>query len=353
VAFKYTNRDGNLAIARDVAGLEAALKTGVIDPDTPVFDDKVNVTLKAAALIAVNRRKGPEPSPLSAAPAVRTKKAPANREPGSKGLMIAGTVGGLAAALAIAFVSARFGQVQETAKETRESEQAALRVLADATRKSLEEGKAPAPARPPAPAAPVPVDERSMLGRIVPVYQFYQGEFQRLQKEFEAFETTVDMNAVVAPAVLATETGRERNRETIRRYTEALVRHRKNEIEVGERFKAEVEKVVGASPDSAVFLENFNDARARRDAIDAESNANLLSLMKRMQALNDYVAARSGSLQLQGGKLIFATQADLDGYQAIAADLGRISAAEEALDQRRQAIMREGLAKIESQLEKK
>jgi hypothetical protein len=160
------------------------------------------------------------------------------------------------------------------------------------------------------------------------------------------------MEAVVTPAVLATDAGRAKNLDTVARYTAALERQRKLELETHARFRGEVGSVVANASNAGEILTAVDAAQARRRALDDESHSNNLELMHQMRALNDYVAARQATLVLREGKIVFPTDADVQGYRRITAEIRRIGEAEEALDRRREEAVRAGAERIEKEAAK-
>jgi hypothetical protein len=351
MAFRYQSA-GRECVARDIDELERALRAGEIEKTTPVVDEAVGARLQAGALIAMQRRmKAAAPAPAAAPPAARSRRAGIHP---AIGVVVAFVI-----VLAIMF---GYWSQHQSEEEALARDRAAAKEIAVNARRHANEMEALAtgkPAAPPSqPSAPAQApaatnDGRDLLKeshgglmeRIAPAIAEGQAASLKETREFTAATDAFHIETVLAPENVTSPEGRKRGHATIRAYLTAYEAHHRKIVAMLETHRRRLELAVEGHPAKAAFMDGVDKTMKTTRADYEEMLGIQRNSVALMGAIIDFVG--SHGVTLRDGKLIFATQTDLDRFKRMAGELDELGKQEEAVRERQLARARKSADMME------
>jgi hypothetical protein len=237
------------------------------------------------------------------------------------------------------------------------AERSTAKALAESTRRTAAEidaivnDKTP-PAALPDTSAPGPAPAPGKGGffqRIAPIVSEAHASAIRETREFKVFQDSLHLETVLAPENLTSVEGRKRGSETIDRYLAGYEAHHQRLVD---KLSTQREKLMATmgneNPEErAGFAKGMETSMmATMDSYE-EMRKIERGVAAQMHAITDFVAARGSTVQLRDGKIVFATQADVDGYQRLVDGLLQLGKQEDELSQRQMARGKQAAERIE------
>jgi hypothetical protein len=384
--FRYTKTDGEEVIAPDLKTLRRDLAYGHITADTPVLDTKLGVKLKAAALIAFHRKAAqeepaetpdvaeatgaagasaardapsggaaiyapPRASPTGPKYGGTVRKTPEADPADERRRAIASVIGALSLAawpaamlysiktapelfrlagialllcvIAAPFIGGAFGKGAIAAKLGWTWSIGAIATAAGILLYGFAQieregaGTASASDRP-------SVSKPSSAGQIS---QKYRTELDAIAKQQHQELNVLEIDKVLTADRLTTAAGVAQNRAVLEKIGPLFEAHAAREADALVRYRAEL----ATASSGAERLAAFDAAAAQRETTQRQFVALQRELAEKLGAVNDFAAARQGSIKVEDGKLVFFTQGDLDRFNQMIGALGPMSERETVL----------------------
>lgn len=143
------------------------------------------------------------------------------------------------------------------------------------------------------------------------------------------------MKEALSPGQLSNPRGLAKSRATVQGLTDTLVRLVEQETALLERLNTKLAEEKSGSP--ARGAQAVGPAIAEVKSASVEWQDNQRELVARLDAIMNFIAARQGSVSMEGGNLVFYTQPDLDRYRALLQALDGLSVSEKKLGAQRAA----------------
>ena len=247
------------------------------------------------------------------------------------------------------------------ADETRKRADQAQAMMADQQAKSealadavSSPGYSP-PTTVPPPAAPsssspgaVQGGKGSMTQRLAPVIAATQAASRKETDEYNAYFESLNLGAVITPQNLTSVAGRKRNAETIERFVAAFDAHHQRSVDMLKWHRENLVAAFGDHPGRAEFTAGVDKSVAESMAELEEMREIQHGVAAKMRAINDFIAARAGTVSMQDGHIVFQTDADVAAFQKMANEIVVLADREDKLQAKRVAELRHAADKIEN-----
>lgn len=248
-------------------------------------------------------------------------------------LFVKGTVGrlrlsiGIALAVAAVEIPQQIQQVQVAAQQKQRLQASATRLQAAAD--SLNTPPSTVVASPTGVGHAPPPESLSTSTQLKPVLSDAaaaavlmdtMAEFiratNRLADNYSKLIASYNVDQMLTPAFLLSAQQLREGRAVLDKWDRSLTAFEQASIRLTTEFQEKVQSLNMNEADKQNFLTRFGSGRLKAERARTEFMQTERAVLREMRDMYAFMADRLGIVQLRGGKLLFATSADLDTYNA-------------------------------------